>query len=443
MALDKVKQGVIADDAVGSPQITGDAVGTSEIADNITIAGTSHLGIPAGTTDQRPGSASAGNTRFNTTVGSLEFYDGTSWVSTNEPTPTITSISGTIFAGISGRSLTITGLNFNTTNISVEWLDGTSRIEIEANVTPTSATSVTRTIPASVYGKASGTTIGIRVLNAGVASSNIDTSKSVTAVPSGGTTSTSGNYYIHTFTASDATGFTNTISNLSVEYLVIGGGGSGGNGNDSGGGGAGGFRTNVSGATSGRNSSAESAMTLSVTNYPVTVGGGGSRGGQTNGSDSSFNGITSLGGGRGGYGTSGASNLAGASGGCGGGGDNDGPAAGGSGTSGQGYDGAAGNNTDGGGGGGAGANGSNSEGGDGIQSSITGTATYYAGGGGGGGETNTSFVGGQGGGGDGTTGTSGTNGSPNTGGGGGSVNDTGTGGGGGSGIVIIRYQLPA
>ena len=86
MALDKVKQGVIADDAVGSSQIAPDtvvaadiganAVGTSELADNVTVGGTSHLGIPAGTTAQRPGSPSAGNTRFNSTTGSLEFYDG-------------------------------------------------------------------------------------------------------------------------------------------------------------------------------------------------------------------------------------------------------------------------------------------------------------------------------------------------------------------------------
>ena len=36
--------------------------------------------IPTGTTAQRPGTASAGYIRFNTTTTKLEAYDGTSWV---------------------------------------------------------------------------------------------------------------------------------------------------------------------------------------------------------------------------------------------------------------------------------------------------------------------------------------------------------------------------
>jgi hypothetical protein len=41
---------------------------------------TDYLKIPTGTTTQRPGTASAGYIRFNTTTTKLEAYDGSSWV---------------------------------------------------------------------------------------------------------------------------------------------------------------------------------------------------------------------------------------------------------------------------------------------------------------------------------------------------------------------------
>ena len=41
---------------------------------------TDYLQIPTGTTAQRPGSASAGYIRFNTTTTKLEAYDGTNWI---------------------------------------------------------------------------------------------------------------------------------------------------------------------------------------------------------------------------------------------------------------------------------------------------------------------------------------------------------------------------
>jgi len=43
---------------------------------------TSHALIPSGTTAQRPGVPAAANFRYNSTLGLLEFYDGTSW---NQP----------------------------------------------------------------------------------------------------------------------------------------------------------------------------------------------------------------------------------------------------------------------------------------------------------------------------------------------------------------------
>jgi hypothetical protein len=41
---------------------------------------TDYLQIPTGTTAQRPGAASAGYIRFNTTTTKLEAYDGSSWI---------------------------------------------------------------------------------------------------------------------------------------------------------------------------------------------------------------------------------------------------------------------------------------------------------------------------------------------------------------------------
>ncbi|MFA5086796.1 MAG: type II secretion system protein [Candidatus Paceibacterota bacterium] len=229
----------------------------------------------------------------------------------------------------------------------------------------------------------------------------------------------------------------------SIEYLVVAGGGGGGYG---GGGGGGGFRTGTYTVAEGN-----------VVTITVGKGGTGSNSAPTSGSNSVFgitgSAITSNGGGAGGV-----TNTAGSPGGSGGGGGVNSTIAA--------YAGGAGNtpatspsqgnnggNTTGvacspaGGGGGAGAAGGpgNSSGpgvgGVGAQSSITGTATYYAGGGGGDALCNYgSKAGGNGGGGN--------NGQPGVdglgGGGGAGGRDTGyTGKNGGSGIIIIKYITPS
>ena len=141
----------------------------------------------------------------------------------------------------------------------------------------------------------------------------------------GGTITTDGDYKIHTFTSDGAFNVTQIgLSPLNqVEYLVIaGGGGGGGSKIDGGGGGAGGFRT-------------ATGFSITVQSYAITVGAGG--GLQTNGSNSIFSSITSIGGGRGGYNAPTQPELDGASGGSGGGGGGYVvPASGGSGTIGQG-----------------------------------------------------------------------------------------------------------
>jgi hypothetical protein len=258
-------------------------------------------------------------------------------------------------------------------------------------------------------------------------------------------------YRVHTFTSS---GTLTVLSSGKVEALVVAGGGGGGWGNvnfdGNGGGGAGGLIYNTD-------------YSVTTGNKTVTVGAGGagglnlsgSRG--TNGDNSVFDDITTLGGGGGGSDNGNQNGLSGGSG--GGAGTSSAGGIGGVGTAGQGFNGGradqpggAGPGGGGGGGGGSDAMGQDGgrflkggNGGNGKQISINGTVTYYAGGGAGSSWTSSTLAtGGLGGGGNGgsrTGGYAGTAGSANTGGGGGAGVSSRASGAGGSGIVIIRYRI--
>jgi hypothetical protein len=285
----------------------------------------------------------------------------------------------------------------------------------------------------------------------------------------GGTVTCCGDYKIHTFTGPGTFTVTcsgNAAGSNSVDYLAVAGGGGG---SWYAGGGAGGYRES-SGTASGSYTvsplgACVSALPITATGYPITVGGGGpgARAG-TQGSNSVFSTITSTGGGGG---RDGDGTPAGGPGGSGGGGDYRSAPYGNGGTGNtppvsppQGNPGGDGSGITGttiyagGGGGGAGAVGNNATnpsagpGGNGVTSSINGTPT--ARGGGGGGATyppnpGTVHPGGTGGGGTGTgaSGGAATSGTANTGGGGGGGGETNPNspGSGGSGIVIIRYKF--
>jgi hypothetical protein len=217
-----------------------------------------------------------------------------------------------------------------------------------------------------------------------------------------------------------------------MTYLVIAGGSAGGYDGGAGGG-AGGL---VSGSLS----------VSTGTVYTATVGAGSTAtpsNPQPNGSNSSLTSVTTA---VGGGGAGGWFNVSGLSGGSGGGaGANTGSA--GAGTPGQGFAGGnafSGGGAGGGGGagvvGGNGASGVGGSGGNGAQSSITGTATYYAGGGAGWNDGGIAGTGGLGGGGNGiTTRTVNPNaGATNTGSGGGGGGGSGNkGANGGSGVIIL------
>lgn len=270
------------------------------------------------------------------------------------------------------------------------------------------------------------------------------------AKATGGTITSDGTYIYHTFTASG--NFVPTSAVNAEILMVAGGGGSrGGSGQVAGGGGAGGLLYVPS-------------SSFAVGTYPVVVGAGGSG---SNGSNSTINGLSAIGGGASGFYSGTSSDLNGSSGGSGGGASslNGSSGTGGAGTSGQGFAGGGvpGGASYGDGGGGASQtppNGDPGIGGNGLSSysawglagnvghNVSGTI-WFAGGGGGGGAGGPGPFGGIGGNGGGGTGggysgqtgnVNPTSGLANTGGGGGGAN-TGycTPGSGGSGVVIVRY----
>ena len=318
--------------------------------------------------------------------------------------------------------------------------------------------------------------------------STSDVSGSAFIAATGGTETTSGDFKIHTFTGDGTFTVTSGGGALAkADYLVVAGGGGGGAGHGAGGG-AGGFRESHLAATSGCYTASPLASSTSLSlvqqAYPISVGGGGAAAGpadpsaNTVGGNSTFDTITSTGGGKGS--TESLTNTANA-GGSGGGGTyspNPGTTPGGAGNTPpvappQGNNGGDGGTygpgaAASGGGGGAsavGANGTPSTsgaGGAGVSTAINpatgetgpGPAQYYAGGGAGG-ATNygapSPASGGVGGGGDGqplsaNPGPS-NKGTDNTGGGGGGgtggapASYNGKGSTGGSGIVIIRYKF--
>lgn len=226
----------------------------------------------------------------------------------------------------------------------------------------------------------------------------------------------------------------------SADYLLVAGGASGST-DGTGGGGAG-------GVLSGTGSSVTPA-----TNYPVTIGAGGaskaagSASVGNDGNNSTWNSLTALKGGGGGYtgnGTGGSGTY-----GSGGGAGRSAAFTGGAGTAGQGNNGGntSADNQGSGGGGGAGAVGSNGTsstaggaGGNGTSSSITGSPVTYGGGGGAGAQSGGNAAGGSGGGG--AAGNPGTAGTDNLGGGGGAGSSAGgASGAGGKGVTILSWAV--
>ena len=316
-------------------------------------------------------------------------------------TGTIRSIDGAII-NATATSLTLHIENMTGT-VSIKYYENNTLVATVANQTVTSSFTIVTAVPAAVYGQTVGDTIAVEVVDSSGGVSGNRIFLTVSSLPSGGTVTTSGSDRIHTFSGTGRnTGsgvFVNTINNLSVLYVRVGGGGGapGYGGSDGGGGGGGGFLTGTT--------------KLPIGTYHIEVGKGGAGGnynlraagyahdgehgtspGARNGGDSKFYQFTAFGGGAGSLAGSG---VGGAGDGGSGGGGTDGSNSKGPGSSinGQGNAGGtgagSGNGKAGGGGGGAGGvggngtNGNGGNGGAGLASSISGSSVIYAGGGGG------------------------------------------------------------
>lgn len=372
-------------------------------------ASTGAFDLPSGTTAQRPASPNTGYTRYNTTIGAVETWNGTAWVTSGGLV--LQAVQTASFTAVAGNSYPV-----NTTSAAITvTLPASPTAGQQVNVFDYAGTAGTNYITINPNGgKINGvsTNAVISTVRASVTLVYVDATQGWVDVAVGNAA-----YIAQSYSAS---------------YLVVGGGAGGGY-RVGGGGGAGGVLTG--------------AVTLnSGTIYSITVGAGGA--GATSqsapggsGSNSVLSSSTAIGGGGGG---SFAGN--GVSGGSGGG-SSYGYTPG-SGTSGQGY--AGGNSTGSigeapaGGGGGAGGIGGDrvitpptgGAGGVGVASSITGSSLYYAGGGGGG-CVGTGGAAGNGGGGAGAGSGGGISGTANKGGGGGGGSDMANGGNGGSGVVIL------
>lgn len=461
-------------------------------------------GIPFGNTAGRP-TAVTGQPYFNGETNRLELYTaGSGWQNIIQEVPGVASITGTYSEASNSGTITISGTNF--VSGAIASAIGTNGVEVIASSTTynslvqltavftglsnanepydikvTNPSNLFGMIPDALYINASpvwqtpsgslGTffeqvSITLSALSATDSDSTVTYAlASGSTLPSGVTLNSStgvisgtlpdvatNTTYSFTINATDGLNIiprTFSISSsataTSVDYLVVAGGGSGA-GDYGGGGGAGGMKYGTLGVAYS-------------SSYTVTVGQGatGTTGASikgNNGNPSVFASISTTGGGGGGA----EGNWAGLNGGSGGGSGYNagaGGATGGTGISGEGFGGGSATNnygtpyypaSGGGGAGGAGNPPANAStggaGGIGLQSSITGTTQFYAGGGGGGGETGaTGAAGGSGiGGTGGYSSNNGSAGAANTGsGGGGGKGDAGTGGAGGSGIVVIAY----
>jgi hypothetical protein len=470
----------------------------------------SHMtGIPFGNNAGRP-SGVTGQPYFNGEEKRLELFTSTGWQNIVSETPGVVSVSGNYLESAGSATLDITGTNFTTgaiasvigtngvevnansttvnsiVSITAEF-SGLSNANEPYDVKVTNTSNLFGILPDALYINASPVwqtpsgSLGsfVEQVSISLSATATDSDSTVSyslangsSLPSGvslnGTTGaisgtlpdiTTDTTYTFTVNATDGlnviprTFSIQSASHPVAEILVIGGGGSGSTGNGgSGGGGAGGLVYS-------------SSYALSKTAL-ITIGNGAQSASVNatgfNGEDTVFGNITAFGGGAGKGWTAGQGGNGGSG---GGGGSGTGYASGGGistqtsplGATGYGNIGGTGLSGSGpysgGGGGGAGAAGGNgtantsvANGGIGRQYSITGTATYYAGGGGSGteeGNFTSSGLGGLGGGGRGgylnTVGVSGTANTGGGGGGGGYPQASYASGAGGSGVVIIAY----
>ena len=135
MAIRKIVSRSLGDGTVNKQELDVSASG----------AGTGAAILPSGTTGQRPGSASAGMLRYNTTTGLYEQYTATGWLAVDAP-PTVSSISPSTFNGESGTTITLTGTGFKS-GATVKFISNGGTEYTATTTTFVSSVSVTATTP--------------------------------------------------------------------------------------------------------------------------------------------------------------------------------------------------------------------------------------------------------------------------------------------------------
>ena len=146
-----------------------------------------------------------GQVVYDITTKTLKFYDGSNWIKISSAIPTLTGITGFLYAG-AASTLTLAGANFLQSNLIVNFLQSSDSIDVNVTVTPSSNTAATVSVPSSVYSNVSaGNVVSIKVTNSDSVESNTQTI-TATSLPTGGSITESGGYRIHTFTASGTFG---------------------------------------------------------------------------------------------------------------------------------------------------------------------------------------------------------------------------------------------
>jgi hypothetical protein len=149
------------------------------MADNSSVLGQNFVKVPSGTTAERPATPAIGYTRYNTTIGYLEYYSANGWSAVAAP-PTISNISPTSFNGESGATITINGANFDS-SATIQFLLNGGAVVNAASTTRVSASQLTATTPRDFL--ASESPAGIKVVNGSGLSYVLDTALTYTDVP--------------------------------------------------------------------------------------------------------------------------------------------------------------------------------------------------------------------------------------------------------------------
>ena len=126
------------------------------------------LGITSTTTAARNAGVGTaiGTIIFNSTDNKLQLYaNDLNWRGFSPADPSISSISGTIYAG-QASTLSLTGANFLQSNLQVRFVQNTRSVDVTVTVTPSSETSASVTVPAIVYNNIQGSdVVSITVTN--------------------------------------------------------------------------------------------------------------------------------------------------------------------------------------------------------------------------------------------------------------------------------------